>query len=141
MPGGRIRKSETLDTAFARLTRAELGVEIARSDCRLLGVYEHLYEDSVFGEGDGAPSTHYVVLGYAVPHVPVAELPSEQHTCYAWFEPAEVLGEEAVHPNTKAYMQDIGSFRSVGTANDCARGFVLPTPRQGQAEVGLDARV
>lgn len=107
VPGGRIRKGETLDVAFARLTRAELGVEIARSDCRLLGVYEHLYEDSVFGEGDGAPSTHYVVLGYAVPYVPAAELPLEQHARYVWFGPAEVLRADAVHPNTKAYMQDL----------------------------------
>lgn len=109
VPGGRIRKGETLDVAFARLTRAELGVEIARSDCRLLGVYEHLYEDSVFGVGDGAPSTHYVVLGYAVPCTDAlaAHLPLEQHARYAWFEPAEVLSTAAVHPNTKAYIQDL----------------------------------
>lgn len=109
VPGGRIRKGETLDVAFARLTRAELGVEIARSDCRLLGVYEHLYEDSVFGEGDGIPSTHYVVVGYAVPYADglAARLPLEQHARYAWFEPAEVLIDAAVHSYTKAYLQDL----------------------------------
>ena len=109
VPGGRIRKDEMLDAAFARLTRAELGVEIARSDCRLLGVYEHLYEDSVFGEGDGVPSTHYVVLGYAVPYTDAfaAQLPLDQHAQFSWLDPAAMLSDEAVHPNTKAYMQDL----------------------------------
>lgn len=109
VPGGRIRKGEMLDAAFARLTRTELGVEIARGKCRLLGVYEHLYQDSVFGEGDDAPSTHYVVLGYALPYPDafVARLPLEQHACFAWFEPAAVLSTEAVHPNTKAYIRDL----------------------------------
>ncbi|HRQ56887.1 MAG TPA: GDP-mannose mannosyl hydrolase [Azoarcus taiwanensis] len=109
VPGGRIRKGETLDAAFERLTRTELGVEIARGECRLLGVYEHLYEDSVFGEGDDAPSTHYVVLGYALRCADafVARLPFEQHARFAWFEPAAVLSSEAVHPNTKAYIQDL----------------------------------
>lgn len=109
VPGGRVRKSETLDAAFARLTQTELGVALARHECRLLGVYEHFYEDSVFGEGDHAPSTHYVVLGYAVPFTEplAADLPLEQHARYAWFEPAEVLSTEAVHPHSKAYIQDL----------------------------------
>jgi colanic acid biosynthesis protein WcaH len=49
VPGGRIRKGETFDVASRRLTLTELGIEIARCDCSLLGVYEHIYEDSIFG--------------------------------------------------------------------------------------------
>lgn len=109
VPGGRIRKDETLDAAFARLTHDELGVEIARQGSRLLGVYEHHYADSVFGEGAGAPGTHYVVLGYQVPYLAEFEtlLPLEQHARFAWFAPAAVLSADDVHPNTKAYIHDL----------------------------------
>ena len=41
--GGAIRKNETLDAAFARISAAELGRACARRDARLLGVYEHFY--------------------------------------------------------------------------------------------------
>jgi len=60
-------------------------------------------------EGNGVRSTHYVVLGYALPYTDAfaARLPVEQHARYAWFEAAEVLSADAVHPNTKAYMQDL----------------------------------
>ncbi|MBP8150801.1 MAG: GDP-mannose mannosyl hydrolase [Xylophilus sp.] len=109
VPGGRIRKGETLDAAFERLTQAELGVKMARRDARLLGVYEHLYQDSVFGDGPQAPSTHYVVLGYEVPCVAELEasLPLEQHARFDWFDLAAVLALDSVHPNTKAYTYDL----------------------------------
>jgi colanic acid biosynthesis protein WcaH len=60
VPGGRIRKNETLDAAFSRITAAELGAPLARSQARLLGVYTHLYETN-FAEAAGI-GTHYVVL-------------------------------------------------------------------------------
>lgn len=43
VPGGRVQKNETLDEAFKRLTRMELGVELERTDARFKGVYEHFY--------------------------------------------------------------------------------------------------
>lgn len=106
VPGGRIRRGETLDEAFERLTKTELGVKLARRDARLLGVYEHLYQDSVFGEGDGARSTHYVVLGYEVRCDADLEgiLPLEQHARFGWFTPTAVLALDNAHPNTKAYI-------------------------------------
>lgn len=109
VPGGRIRKGETLDAAFLRLTQTELGMAIARLDGRLLGVYEHLYADSVFGDAGDAPSTHYVVLGYEVPYAEELEarLPLEQHSGFRWFDPATVLNADNVHPNTKAYIHDL----------------------------------
>lgn len=64
VPGGRILKNETLDAAFIRLTLEELGKASARSDARLLGVYEHFYADSVFAAPGHGPNTHYVVLAY-----------------------------------------------------------------------------
>lgn len=56
VPGGRIRKGESLDAAFTRITQAELGRIFSRTDARMLGAFEHFYDDSVFGE---SPGTHY----------------------------------------------------------------------------------
>ncbi|NNH86644.1 GDP-mannose mannosyl hydrolase [Acinetobacter terrae] len=63
VPGGRVRKNETLDDAFVRLVKEELGIKsgIARTDAKFLGVFEHFYENCVFGKNI---STHYIVLAY-----------------------------------------------------------------------------
>jgi len=62
VPGGRIRKNESLDSAFRRITQDELGRPFERATARLLGVYEHFYEDSVFANAGFGPDTHFVVL-------------------------------------------------------------------------------
>lgn len=61
VPGGRVLKDESLNDAFKRLTFEELGIELERNQAHFKGVYEHFYEDSVFGE---APGTHYIVLAH-----------------------------------------------------------------------------
>jgi colanic acid biosynthesis protein WcaH len=107
VPSGRILKNETLDDAFARLTCEELGTALPRNEARLLGVYEHFYEDSMFGPPGEAPNTHYVVIGYALslPDGLRHQLPKQQHTAYRWQSPADVLAASDVHANTKAYFQ------------------------------------
>src|SRR3569832_198637 len=41
VPGGLIRKGETLDAAFARIACDELGRAYARKEARFVGVFEH----------------------------------------------------------------------------------------------------
>lgn len=103
-PGGRILKNETLDTAFARLTQEELGQPFRRDQARLLGVYEHFYTDSVFGE---APDTHYVVIAYALELGAQQNLqpPSVQHGRYRWWPIEEMRDEPRIHSNTRDYLQ------------------------------------
>lgn len=103
-PGGRILKNETLDTAFARLTQEELGQPFQRDQARLLGVYEHFYTDSVFGE---APDTHYVVIAYALELGAQQNLqpPSVQHGRYRWWAIEEMRDEARIHGNTRDYLQ------------------------------------
>jgi colanic acid biosynthesis protein WcaH len=103
VPGGRVRKDESLDNAFIRLTREELGLhEVERSDAGLLGVYEHFYDDNFSGK-EGI-STHYVVLGYRfrlpqrLPHLPL-----DQHSDYRWASVEDILLDETVHDNSRAY--------------------------------------
>ena len=62
VPGGVVRKYERLADAFARIVKAEIGLDASIDDAKFVGVYEHLYDDNVFGEeGFG---THYVVLAH-----------------------------------------------------------------------------
>jgi colanic acid biosynthesis protein WcaH len=105
VPGGRILKDETLDSAFARIAEAELGmVNLTRSAARFDGVFEHHYSDNFANEPD--VSTHYVVLAYALSlssAVPVGRL--DQHSDYLWLSPGELLARTDVHDNTKAYFR------------------------------------
>jgi len=102
VPGGRIRKDERFSDAWHRIADVELGVALPAP--RLLGVYQHFYEDN----GPGLPdvSTHYVVIGCEA-QLPVgaALQPDQQHGELRWWGVAELLASAEVHVNTKAYFQ------------------------------------
>lgn len=100
VPGGRILKNETLDNAFARLCRVELGMTLSRSTATFQGVYEHFYEDCFAGD---TASTHYVVLAYRLPPLNGLTLPTEQHDRYQWLAPEQIVFNSRVHPNSQAY--------------------------------------
>lgn len=102
VPGGRIHKDESMDSAFLRLTEAELGLKIERKSARFLGPFEHFYDDFVFGADT---STHYVVLAYEITvNIDTHELPVEQHSQYQWFEKNELLESKDVHQHSKWYI-------------------------------------
>ncbi|WP_455884612.1 GDP-mannose mannosyl hydrolase [Pseudomonas spelaei] len=105
VPGGRIQKNESLDAAFRRITRDELGHAFERGQARLLGVYEHFYDDSVFANAGAGPDTHYVVLGYCLELADDLPLqpPTEQHQQYRWWPQDELRISPRVHENTRAY--------------------------------------
>ena len=112
VPGGVVRKGETLQRAFERTVLAELGepTELRRK-VLFCGVHEHHYTDN-FADVDGL-GTHYVVLAHrlnAEQHLPrlsaIAALPKAQHQKYMWMPIAELLQNPLVHENTKAYFQD-----------------------------------
>ena len=101
VPGGRIRKDESMKKAFTRLVSAELGVECTMDQAKFLGSYEHFYQDNFSGTDF---STHYVVLGYSLTlDIDLAALPDEQHHDYRWFTVAELLASPSVHQHTKDY--------------------------------------
>ena len=101
VPGGRIRKNETLAQAFKRLTSAELDQAFSLDEACFLGVFEHLYTDSVF---DSEISTHYIALGYQLMvDTNFDTLPLDQHHQYQWFTLNDLLNDANVHKNTKAY--------------------------------------
>ncbi len=102
VPGGVIRKNETIRDAFTRILYAEIGFHALLSDAIFLGVYEHFYETNRFGNPNYG--THYVVLAYELrlDHRPALELDS-QHSETRWMSEAEIISATNVHPNTKAY--------------------------------------
>ena len=105
VPGGRVQKDETLDDAFIRLTRNELGIEIHRDVASFMGVYEHMYSDN-FSEDNF--TTHYIVIAYKiVVDSNDISYPLEQHSSYTWMHRTDILSGSNIHYNTLAYFYDI----------------------------------
>lgn len=82
------------------MTHDELGLEVEPSAAQFKGVYEHFYQDSIFGE---EVSTHYVVLAYEI-ILPAdsALLDSQQHSDILWANPEELI-EYPVHQHSLNY--------------------------------------
>lgn len=101
VPGGRVQKDEPLEQAFARLTRAELGVSLPMAAGEFYGVWQHFYDDNFSGSDF---STHYIVLGFRL-RVDAATLPlpTEQHHAYRWLTAEALLESDNVHDNSRAY--------------------------------------
>ncbi|MBT4123945.1 MAG: GDP-mannose mannosyl hydrolase [Candidatus Pacebacteria bacterium] len=101
VPGGRIFKDESLDDAFSRTVRDELGLALKRSDAVFDKTYEHFYKNNVF---DDKFCTHYVVLAHKIK---IDKLPmlNNQHSDYKWFEVDELLQNKNVHKYTKDYFR------------------------------------
>jgi len=108
VPGGRIMKGESLNDAFERITKAEIGIKHSRIEARLIGAYSHLYDTNVFLE-DGI-STHYVVLAYEL-HLAdnliddLNEMETSQHSKYNWFAREEVESTPEVHEYVLEYFR------------------------------------
>jgi colanic acid biosynthesis protein WcaH len=102
VPGGRILKNESIDSAFKRILLAETGHRINEQDEQyLLGVYEHFYDDSFWDE---KISTHYIVLAYRIKlRTRFLEKLDKQHDLLEWLSIDELLSRSDVHKNVKAY--------------------------------------
>ncbi len=100
VPGGRIFKDETLDAAFTRTTRAEIGIELNRKEVAFYGLYEHFYDNNVFND---TFSTHYIVLAHKFQVHEKDVLLNNQHEAYQWFDVEEILKNDKVNQHTKDY--------------------------------------
>lgn len=104
VPGGRIRKNETLSNALARISMAELGIEISIDKVSLMGAFDHIYKDNFAGVDE--VNTHYVAMGYKVTLSEDFLLkPDDQHSEMIWWSKQELLLDNRVHENTKLYFQ------------------------------------
>jgi len=106
VPGGRILKDESIENAFKRLLKAELGIEEQKINvhkCVFKGIYQHFYTDNVAGSNFG---THYIVLAYEIEvECFLNVLPKDQHSNYKWLSEKSILIDNSVHKHTKWYFQ------------------------------------
>lgn len=104
VPGGRIRKNETLAVAIQRISNIELGTVFNLDDACLLGAYDHIYTDNFAGVE--SINTHYVALGYQLATDNDFTIKADkQHSELKWWKKEDLLLTEDVHQNTKAYFQ------------------------------------
>jgi colanic acid biosynthesis protein WcaH len=102
VPGGRVLKDESIEQAFTRLLKIELGMDKTISSFK--GVYQHFYDDNFSEESF---TTHYVVLAYEVTfNGEIASLPIAQHNEYSLFSESALLSNDDVHIHTKWYFQN-----------------------------------
>ena len=102
VPGGRIRKDETIQAAFVRILKVETGCRISFGRAQFRGVFEHFYSTNRYGLGDFG--THYVVLAYELrlDCRPTITL-DDQHNEHRWMSEEELKAAADVHDNTKAF--------------------------------------
>ena len=102
VPGGRIFKDESIDDAFRRTTKTEIGKTFEIKDATFKGVYQHFYDDNVFNDKF---STHYIVLGFELIIKEDLSLDTVQHEKYKWFTQNELLESEEVYKYVKDYFK------------------------------------
>ncbi|BBQ83207.1 TPA: GDP-mannose mannosyl hydrolase [Kluyvera ascorbata] len=101
VPGGRVLKDEDLSFAFTRLAEEELNQRFSILDGNFFGVWQHFYNDN-FSSSEF--TTHYIVLGFRLKiNTGQRYFPSGQHDSWRWMTAAELLTDENVHENTRAY--------------------------------------
>jgi colanic acid biosynthesis protein WcaH len=106
VPGGRVFKNETLREALIRIAHNEIGVEVKDKETKLLGVFEHIYDDNFYG--DAAYNTHYIILAcqFTVTDIEInTSVP--QHEALKFMTVAELLASKDVHEYTKNYFLEL----------------------------------
>lgn len=102
VPGGVVRKGESLSEAVDRVAREELSCKV---DIQTqLGVYEHFYESSEFP----GVSKHYVPTAYVVQPLEPSFEPDSQHESLDVFTPPF----SGFHDHVQMYLDDYVNWKS-----------------------------
>jgi colanic acid biosynthesis protein WcaH len=129
--GGRVRKNETLEEAFRRITLEEIGVQKEIKDARFIGWGDHFYETNKFEKpGFG---TRYVALGYEITLTERPDPPKIQHDAYDWRTEDEILKSTDVHEYTKAYFRPAhirseSQYTALATRRNALNTMLWQTP-------------
>ena len=112
VPGGRIRKGETLEVAFKRILFEEVGgilkfeIDILKN---LIGIYQHFYEDNFLGNKEF--DSHYVVLAFklVIDEIEISKINNfnNQHSDQIWHDYlSESRNKINIHKYTKEYFSN-----------------------------------
>ncbi|MEA1989596.1 MAG: GDP-mannose mannosyl hydrolase [Pseudomonadota bacterium] len=105
VPGGRVYKNESLEKAFKRISKAELGAQIERHQAWLLGLYDHFYDDSFISSDI---STHYINATHVLKlSSEQLNLPQEQHSHYQWISIDLLNVNNDVHKYSKIFFPEL----------------------------------
>lgn len=107
VPGGRVYKDEKIEDAFKRITSDELGVEIHIKSTSFKGIYQHFYDDNVFGDDF---TTHYIVMAFEL-RLTNTPMINEQHEDYRWFSEEELMESSDVYFFVKDYFDNKKGIR------------------------------
>lgn len=110
VPGGRIRKNETIEEGFNRILRDEVGAHvIGYTSKKFLGIYQHFYDNNFLNTNNF--NTHYIVLAYKINlkelRMGGRDLPKIQHSKYVWHELEDNDSNLRIHKYTKDYFRDL----------------------------------
>ncbi len=102
VPGGRIFKNEPLAQAFERIVEAEIGLSLRYNQASLIGLFDHFYGNSFFGDDI---TTHYINATHLVKiEIENCWLPKAQHQAYRWGGLDEIEEDSTVHQYSKVFM-------------------------------------
>lgn len=100
-PGGRLVKNEPWQEGLIRIAKDEIALQIEIEKFRLMGVWDHIYQDSVFGP---AHTTHYINLPFVGYLDQEPELHADlQHDCLRWFDLSEIVATHSFHEYIQSY--------------------------------------
>tara|TARA_Y100001968_G_scaffold100812_1_gene90731 strand:+ start:4097 stop:4573 length:477 start_codon:yes stop_codon:yes gene_type:complete len=112
VPGGRIRKLESIINASIRILKEEIGVIITPDDnLNLLGIFEHFYKDNFLGNTQF--NSHYIVLTYNLRINNIDRINSNnlilQHSEFLW-QDLYKSPKSNIHKYTKVYIDKLKSL-------------------------------
>jgi colanic acid biosynthesis protein WcaH len=100
VPGGKVRKNETIPQAVKRISKQEVGYTLTAD--REIGVFHHIYNNNFDNEDFG---THYVVFAVAATlnEGALALNADDQHSELKWWSVEDLMSSPDVHHFTKNY--------------------------------------
>jgi len=104
--GGRIFKNETIEEAQKRILKDELNIGDSLTINDFIGVFEHFYDDSIFGDDI---NTHYINLAYLIEidDIDLNSISESQHSEYIWLTKREILNHSNVHKYVKNTLKEL----------------------------------
>ena len=101
-PGGRIFKNESIENSIKRLSLKELGVELNLSDLKFNGIYEHIFDDSIFYD----ISTHCINIAFDYSFNKFDNLPKFEHENYRMYSIEEIMNNDNIHSYVRDFFKN-----------------------------------